>query len=222
MTRIVVKLGGAVARDAVSYPCALAEQGHEVCIVHGAGPQISLEMARRGIEVSFVNGRRVTTPEALAVVREVLERVNGELVRAVGDKAVGLMGDEIGLEAEQVAELGLVGNPLPSAPAAVVEALSFGKVPVVAPLARGPLNVNADETAAMLAVGIGAERVHFVTDVPGLLIGDEVVASIHADEAERLLAGGELRGGIIPKLTAALHAVRQGVVAEIGETAVIA
>jgi len=58
--------------------------------------------------------------------------------------------------------------------------------------------------------------------VPGLLIGAEVVASIHADEAERLLASGELRGGIIPKLTAAIHAARQGVVAEIGETAVTA
>jgi acetylglutamate kinase len=218
----VVKLGGAVARDAVSYPLALAEQGHEVCIVHGAGPQISLAMARRGIEVAFVNGRRVTTPEALAVVREALSEVNGELVEAVGDAAVGLMGDEIGLEAEQIPELGLVGNPLPSAPAAIVEALSSGKVPVVAPLARGPLNVNADEAAAMLAVGIGAERVHFVTDVPGLLLGDEVVASIHADEAEQLLATGDLQGGIIPKLTAALHAARQGVVAEIGETAVIA
>ena len=222
MTRIVVKLGGAVARDAVSYPLALAEQGHEVCIVHGAGPQISLEMARRGIEVAFVNGRRVTTAETLAVVREALEQVNSDLVEALGSSAVGLMGDEIGLEAEQVPELGLVGNPLPSTPPAVVEALTTGQVPVVAPLARGPLNVNADEAAAMLAVGIGAERVHFVTDVPGLLIGGEVVASIHADEAERLLASGELQGGIIPKLTAAVHAARQGVVAEIGETAVIA
>ena len=222
MTRIVVKLGGAVARDAVSYPLALAEQGHEVCIVHGAGPQISLEMVRRGIEVAFVNGRRVTTAETLAVVREALEQVNSDLVEALGSSAVGLMGDEIGLEAEQVPELGLVGNPLPSTPAAVVEALDAGQVPVVAPLARGPLNVNADEAAAMLAVGIGAERVHFVTDVPGLLMGTEVVASIHADEAEQLLASGDLRGGIIPKLTAAVHAARQGVVAEIGETVVIA
>jgi acetylglutamate kinase len=222
VTRIVVKLGGAVARDAVSYPLALAEQGHEVCIVHGAGPQISLEMARRGIEVAFVNGRRVTTAETLAVVREALEQVNSDLVEALGSSAVGLMGDEIGLEAEQVPELGLVGNPLPSTPAAVVEALDAGQVPVVAPLARGPLNVNADEAAAMLAVGIGAERVHFVTDVPGLLMGAEVVTSIHADEAEQLLASGDLRGGIIPKLTAAVHAARRGVVAEIGETAVIA
>ena len=222
MTRIVVKLGGAVARDSVSYPLALADQGHEVCVVHGAGPQISLEMAKRGIEVTFVHGRRVTTPEALVVVREALEQVNKHLVEALGDRAVGLMGDEIGLEAEQIPELGLVGNPLPSAPPAVVEALSAGRLPVVAPLARGPLNVNADEAAAMLAVGIQAEHVHFVTDVPGLLMGDEVVASIHADQAEELLASGELKGGIIPKLAAAIHAARQGVVAEIGETAVIA
>ena len=222
MTRIVVKLGGAVANDAVSYPLALAEQGHEVCVVHGAGPQISLEMARRGIEVTFVNGRRVTTAETLAVVREALEQMNSDLVEALGPSAVGLMGDEIGLEAEQVPELGLVGTPLPSAPLAVVEALVAGQVPVVAPLARGPLNVNAVEAAAMLAVGSEAERGQCVTDVPGLLMGTEVVASIHADEAEQLLASGELRGGIIPKLTAAVHAARRGVVAEIGETAVIA
>jgi acetylglutamate kinase len=220
--RAVVKLGGAIAHDSVAYPLALAEQGHEVCVVHGAGPQISLEMARRGIEVSFVHGRRVTTPEVLEVVREALIRVNRELVEAIGGSALGMMGDEIGLEAEQVAELGLVGNPLPSDLPALVEALERGRIPVVAPLARGPLNVNADEAASMIAVGIGAERVHFVTDVPGLLIGGETVASIHADEAERLLRGGELQGGIIPKLTAATHAARRGVVAEIGETAVIA
>ena len=222
MSRIVVKLGGAVARDAISYPIALADQGHAVCIVHGAGPQISLEMARRGIDVSFVHGRRVTTLEALEVVREALAQVNDELVRAVGKLGVGLMGDEIGLEAEQVSELGLVGNPLPSSPASVLEALAAGLIPVIAPLARGPLNVNADEAASMLAVGIEAERVHFVTDVPGLLMGGEVVASIHAHEAEQLLSSGELQGGIIPKLRAAVHAARQGVIAEIGETAVIA
>jgi acetylglutamate kinase len=222
VSRIVVKLGGAVARDSISYPLALADEGHAVCIVHGAGPQISLEMARRGIEVSFVHGRRVTTPEALEVVREALAQVNDELVQAVGERAVGLMGDEIGLEAEQVSELGLVGNPLPSAPAPVVEALEAGRIPVIAPLARGPLNVNADEAASMLAVGLEAERIHFVTDVPGLLMGGEVVASIHAHEAELLLDSGELQGGIIPKLRAAVHAARQGVIAEIGETAVIA
>jgi acetylglutamate kinase len=222
MSRIVIKLGGAVAHGAAEYVLEQAGRGHEVCVVHGAGPQISAEMARRGIEVAFVDGRRVTTPEALEVVREALAQVNRELAEAIGASAVALMGDEIGLVADQVPELGRVGNPLPSAPAEVVEALSAGRIPVVAPLASGPLNVNADEAAAMLAVGIGADRLHFLTDVPGLLQGGETVLSIQVDEAEALLASGELGGGIIPKLTAAVHAARNGVMAEIGETAVVA
>jgi acetylglutamate kinase len=220
--RIVVKLGGAIAHDSVSYPLALADRGDEVCIVHGAGPQISLELERRGMEIAFVHGRRVTTPEVLEVVREALVRVNAELVEAIGERAVGLMGNEIGLEAEPIPELGLAGRPLPSDMPLLLEALEEGKLPVVAPLGVGPLNVNADEAAAMIAVGIGADRVHFVTDVPGLLNGGETVASIHVDEAERMIASGELAGGIIPKLTAAVHAAREGVAAEIGETAVIA
>ena len=221
MSRIVVKLGGAVAAAGAAYVLELVAKGDEVCVVHGAGPQISAEMARRGIEASFVDGRRVTTPEALAVVRDSLAQVNGELCAGIGEAATGLMGDEIGLDAVQIPELGLVGNPLPSSPASVVDALTAGRIPVVAPLARGPLNVNADEAAAMLAVGISADRIHFLTDVPGLLQNGETVFSIHADEAEALLASGELRGGIIPKLTAAVHAARNGVVAEIGETAVV-
>ena len=82
-----------------------------------------------------------------------------------------LFGDEIGLDAVQVPELGLVGSPLPSSPPAIEEALAAGLIPVVAPLGVGPLNVNADEAAAALAVGLGAERLLFITDVPGLLLG---------------------------------------------------
>ena len=85
------------------------------------------------------------------------------------------MGDEIGLLAEQVEELGLVGDPLPSRPEAVLAALAAGLIPVVAPLAAGPLNVNADEAAAQLAVGIEADEIEFVTDVPGLLDQDGVL-----------------------------------------------
>jgi acetylglutamate kinase len=93
---------------------------------------------------------------------------------------------------------------------------------VVAPLAAGPLNVNADEAAAALAVGLGAERLLFVTDVPGLLHEGAVVPRIAAGEADLLLSGGELDGGIVPKLRAAVTAARLGVETEIGETAVLA
>ncbi len=83
------------------------------------------------------------------------------------------------------------------------------------------MNVNADETAVALAAGLGAERILFLTDVPGLLVGGAVAASIGAAEAERLLADG-LEGGIVPKLRAAIHAARLGLRAEIGETEVVA
>ena len=139
---------------------------------------------------------------------------------AIGPRAVGLMGDEIGLRAKRIPELGLVGEPLPCRPAAVEASLAAGLVPVVAPLAAGPLNVNADEMAAALAAGLGAEQIVFLTDVPGLLRDGAVVARIPADEAEDLLASGELEGGILPKLTAAVTAARLGVAASIGETAV--
>jgi acetylglutamate kinase len=93
---------------------------------------------------------------------------------------------------------------------------------VVAPLARGPLNVNADETAVALAAGLGSERILFVTDVPGLLLHGEVIASIGADQAERLLAADDLEGGIVPKLRAAVDAARLGLRVAIGETEVVA
>jgi acetylglutamate kinase len=177
-------------------------------------------MERFGLEIEFVRGRRVTSPAALMLVRRSLAEVNAALCTAIGPRALGLLGDEIGLQAEPVPELGLVGEPLPSRPRAVEAALAAGRIPVVAPLAAGPLNVNADEAAAALAVGMGAERILFLTDVPGVLLRGSVVETIPAGEADRLLDAGELEGGIVPKLRAAATAARLGVRAEIGETAV--
>jgi acetylglutamate kinase len=212
---IVLKFGGAALK---------AERelmlDDDVVVVHGAGPQISLEMERAGIPVEFVDGRRVTTHEGMKIVKASYQRVNTLLCEALGEKAVGLFGDEIGMKAEQVPELGLVGNAVPSRPQAIVDALDHGLIPVVAPLAEGPLNVNADDAAAALALGLGAEKIVFITDVDGLLIGGEVVDRIGVDDATDLLAGGTLEGGIIPKLHAAVTAARGGVPATIGRTAV--
>lgn len=220
--RVVLKLGGRVARDAAVEARALRDGGHEVVVVHGAGPQITAEMERRGITAEFVRGRRVTTPEALAVVRDGLLAVNAQVCQVLGADAVGLAGDEIGLEAEPVEGLGLVGDPIPSAPPAVLDVLADGGIPVVAPLARGPLNVNADEAAAALAVGLGADRIVFVSDVPGVLLDDAVVERLGADEADHLLGDGRFEGGIVPKLVAAIEAARGGVRASIGATEVVA
>jgi acetylglutamate kinase len=222
VSRLVVKCGGAVAADSAETILALAHAGAEVCVVHGAGPQITAEMRRFHVPVEFVGGRRVTSPAGLMLVRRSLIAVNESLCAAVGSRSVGLIGDEIGLEATPVPALGLVGEPVPSRPQQVESALTAGKIPVVAPLATGPLNVNADEAAAALAIGLEADRLLFVTDVPGLLFGGSVLPSIRVLDADRLLANGELEGGIVPKLQAAVHAARVGVRAEIGETAVLA
>ena len=219
---MIVKVGGAVAADSAARVLGLGSEGNQVVVVHGAGPQISAELAARAIPAEFVGGRRVTSADAIAVVREALVAVNRALCIALGETAIGLIGDEIGLQATQVPELGLVGDPSPSRPAAIEDALAAGRIPVVAPLAAGPLNVNADEMAAALAVGLGADRIFFLTDVAGLLLDGAVVDRIEADDAEQLLAEGLLEGGILPKLRAAVTAARLGVEAEIGETAVVA
>jgi acetylglutamate kinase len=220
--RVVLKLGGRVAAGTAERALGLRAAGYDVVVVHGAGPQITAEMERRGIAPAFVGGRRVTTPEVMDVVRESLRAVNAAVCAVLGPDAIGLAGDEIGLPAVAVPELGLVGQPTPSAPAAVTDALSAGRIPVVAPLAAGPLNVNADEAAAALAVGLGAERILFVSDVPGVIVDDEVVPALPAEEADRLLGAGSFEGGIVPKLMAAVVAVRGGVRAEIGVTQVVA
>jgi acetylglutamate kinase len=215
---VVLKLGGRVATEAVRD--ALAQAGGRAVVVHGAGPQISEGTARRGIEPRFVHGRRVTTPEVLEVVRESMDAVNADVCAAIGPAALALRGHEIGLRARRVWSLGLVGEPEPCAPKAILEALAAGRVPVVAPLAGGPLNVNADEAAAALAVGLGAERILFVSDVPGVLVEGTVADVLPADEAEAALDAGEFEGGIVPKLVAAVRAARGGVHASIGATEV--
>ncbi len=221
MSVVVLKLGGRVAADAARRAAQLREEGHDVVVVHGAGPQITAEVERRGLATTFVDGRRVTTAEVLEVVRESLADVNDEVCAAIGPDALALWGDAIGLHARRVEALGLVGDPEPTAPAEVRAALAAGRIPVIAPLAEGPLNVNADEAAAALAVGLGAERILFVTDVPGVLVDGAVVARLDADDAAARLAAGAFEGGIVPKLTAAVHAARGGVRASIGVTEVV-
>ncbi|HUJ54588.1 MAG TPA: hypothetical protein VLW49_01225 [Gaiellaceae bacterium] len=214
MSLVVLKVGGASV-GGIELP-----DGPTV-VVHGAGPQITEEMERRGLEPRFVGGRRVTTPEVLEIVRESFAAVSAEVCRAVGPRALPLHGEEIGLRAEPRPELGLVGSAVPSAPPAVTAALAAGLVPVVTPLAQGPLNVNADEAAAALAVGLGADRLLFLTDVPGVFHEGELLETIEAERAEALVGDGSFEGGIVPKLLAAARAARGGLVAEIGATAVV-
>jgi len=220
--RLVVKVGGAVAGESAGRILGLHEEGHEVIVVHGAGPQITDEMERRGISVEFVHGRRRTTRAGLDVVRESMEDVNASVCAELGELAAPVLGHVSGLLAVPVPPLGWVGDPLPCRPKAVLAALAAGRIPVVAPLAVGPLNVNADDAAAALALGLGAKRLVFLTDVPGLYVDDEVVDAIGVARANEMLDAGAFDGGIVPKLRAATLAAGSGITAHIGRTAVVA
>jgi acetylglutamate kinase len=222
MTRVVLKLGGRVATATARHAVELHDAGNEVIVVHGAGPQITAELRARGIPVRFSAGRRVTDPATLAVVRTSLVAVGAEVSAALGPAALHLVGDEIGLRARLLPALGLVGEPLPSRPLAVENTLAERRIPVVTPIAVGPLNVNADEAATALAAGLEADRIVFVSDVAGVYVEGAVVDCLHADLADELLGSGAFDGGIVPKLLAAVRAARLGIRTEIGETAVVA
>jgi acetylglutamate kinase len=224
MALTLVKCGGAALAKEPFVLERYVDPGSGVCIVHGAGTRISAALREAGIESTFAGGRRVTTEEALPIVREAFRQENRALCSEIGRRAYGLMGDDLGLEAERVPEFGQVGMLLPVVPSALRGILAADGIPVIAPLARcsnnhGPLNVNADDAAAVLAIALGADRLVFVSDVPGVLIDGQVVAQLSERDLSRL--NGQLSGGIVPKLQAAVLAAREGVRVNVGQTTVI-
>jgi acetylglutamate kinase len=233
---VVVKYGGnamtdnGLARAFAADVAFLRLAGLKPVVVHGGGPQISSMLGRLGIESEFRSGLRVTTPEAMDVVRMVLVgQVGRELVGLInqhGPFGVGLSGEDAGLftaerqsaivDGEPV-DIGLVGDVAQVRPEPVLDLVGAGRIPVVssvAPDQDGVVhNVNADTAAAALAVALNAEKLVVLTDVPGLYRDwpetTDVITEIGADELERMLPG--LDSGMVPKMTACLRAVRGGV-----------
>jgi acetylglutamate kinase len=233
---VVVKYGGnamtspelrqAFAADMVF----LRYCGLKPVVVHGGGPQISAMLGRLGIASEFRGGLRVTTPEAMDVVRMVLVgQVGRELVNLVngyGPFAVGLSGEDGGLFTAvrrsamvdgRPVDVGLVGDVGSVNPSAVTDLMAAGRIPVVstvAPDADGVLhNLNADTAAAALAIALTARKLVVLTDVSGLYTRwpDEssLVSQIGVDELAALLPS--LSAGMVPKMEACLRAVRGGV-----------
>jgi acetylglutamate kinase len=237
---IVVKYGGNAMIDA-GLKAAFAQDmvflrqvGLRPVVVHGGGPQINAMLDRLGIASEFKGGLRVTTPEAMEVVRMVLTgQVSRELVgliNAYGPVAVGLSGEDGGLlgaerrhaivQGEPV-DVGLVGDVVQVDPRAVEDLLLAGRIPVVSTIAPDKddptqvLNVNADTAASALAVALGAKKLIVLTDVEGLYTSwpdrDSLVERITAPELSELLPG--LESGMVPKMEACLRAVEGGVAA---------
>ena len=233
---VVVKYGGnAMVDDELRRAFAadmvfLRLAGLKPVVVHGGGPQISSMLGRLGIASEFRGGLRVTTPEAMDVVRMVLVgQVGRELVGLInehGPFAVGLSGEDARLftavrrpayvDGEAV-DVGQVGDVDSVNVSAVTDIVAAGRIPVistVAPDADGVLhNLNADTAAGALAVALGARKLVVLTDVPGLYTDwpdtGSLVSQIAGDELAALLP--RLEAGMVPKMEACLRAVKGGV-----------
>ena len=197
--------------------------GIKAVVVHGGGPQITARLSELGMKSEFIDGLRVTPPEAIEVVRDVLmnqiSKPLAEMIEQAGARAAVFNGETEGLFIASItrADLGLVGEVLSVDATSIMNSLASGAIPVVstvAPDSSGQLvNVNADLAAASLSVALGAEKLVVLTDVPGLYSDwpnkDSLVSELTASELEELLP--DLESGMIPKMQACLNAVQGGV-----------
>ncbi|MEU4469111.1 acetylglutamate kinase [Streptomyces sp. NPDC024017] len=239
---VVIKFGGnAMVDDDLKTAFAmdvlyLRHAGLHPVVVHGGGPQINAQLDRLGLESRFENGLRVTTDEAMDVVRMVLAgQVQRELVGLLnvhGAHAVGLTGEDARLMTAvkryahkdgTPVDIGRVGEVTRVDAGIVRDLIDNGRIPVISSIARpeddkdaaegGVFNVNADTAAAAVAAALGAEMLLILTDVEGLYRNwphsDEVIPRLTAGELAKLLPG--LASGMVPKMEGCLHAVNNGV-----------
>jgi acetylglutamate kinase len=209
----------------------LQQAGFPPVIVHGGGPAISDTLTRLGIETEFVGGLRKTNEAVLDVVEMVLAGlINKEIVRKIqqsGAKALGLSGvDGHLIEAQPVtntAEVGLVGDVTAVNAELIRGIVTMGYIPVIAPIGLGSdgnqrFNINADTAAGAVASQLGVERMIVVTDVPGIMKtvdGEkQVLPSVTVAEIEAMIQSGDIYGGMIPKVRAAIQCI-QGKVKEV-------
>lgn len=237
---VVVKFGGhamvdeQLKRDFALDIILLKYIGINPVVVHGGGPQISDLLKRLGKESRFVGGMRVTDKETMDVVEMVLVgQVNQEivgLINGLGGNAVGLSGRDGNLivgrkivHAEvngddgppEIIDLGRVGEVtgVNTEVLAILDRESF--IPVIAPVGVGEggevLNINADLVAGALGARLSAEKLILLTDVPGVMRGGKLISTLTAAQARDLVAGGDVSGGMIPKIECALAALAGGV-----------
>jgi len=235
---ILIKFGGSamdnpelvksLMRDIV----VMEAMGLNPVVVHGGGKAISKAMQEAGLEARFVNGLRVTTPEAIDIVERTLSgTINPglvEMMRSAGGKAVGIPGTNV-FVGEKLMEkdpegnpvdIGMVGRVIGCQLARVEEALALELTPVISPLARElgthhALNVNADLAAAALARELKPVKLVYISDVPGLMRDPSdpstIIKSINRKEAFQLIEEGVISGGMIPKVKSAVDALNAGV-----------
>ena len=227
----VMKCGGSTL---AALPNSFYEQLHQLqedgivpVIVHGGGPAISGMLDKLGIESEFIGGLRKTDEAVLDVVEMVLAgQINKQIVRRltqVGAKAIGLSGTDGGLiQAEPVpnaAQVGFVGDVTHVNASLLAGLVDMNHMPVIAPVgldrAGQRYNINADTAAGAVAAHLGAEQLIVVTDVPGIMRsgpeGKVVLPVVTTEEVEAMIESGDIYGGMIPKVQAAMKCLEGGV-----------
>ncbi len=227
---VVVKFGGHamtdpdLSRTFAEDVVLLRSVGLKPVVVHGGGPQIGSLLERLGKTSEFRDGLRVTDAETLDVARMVLVgKVGRDIVGAInvhGAQAVGLSGEDGGLITAKARnpELGFVGDVVSIQPGIIERLLAEEMIPVVSTIGSDnsgqAYNINADTVAGALAGALGAEKVVYLTDVPGLLVDVDdptsVIARSNVLELESMISAGAISGGMIPKVRACMDAVMSG------------
>jgi acetylglutamate kinase len=192
-------------------------------IVHGGGKEITAALSKFGIESRAVDGLRVTDERSLGVVEMVLSgAVNKRLVakfNASGLSAIGLSGVDLGLMRAvklmpKGQDIGLVGEIVQVRSEVIEGFLGGGIVPIISPISLGldglTYNVNADHAALKVALAVGSSTLVFVTNVEGVMADEKVFSRLNPSKAEELIGQGKIYGGMIPKVTSALEAVKSG------------
>jgi acetylglutamate kinase len=222
----VVKFGGSLMQDARARRGFLAEAARlskkiGLVLVHGGGPDINAALEKQGITAKFVKGRRVTDDATMDVVESVLSgRVNKSLageLNFLGARAAGLSGrDGALLLTKPVKGLGRVGAPHKVNPLILKTLLVAGFLPVLSSVGfnarHGAANVNADEAASAVAVALKARKLIYLTDVAGVLdAAQKTIPVIRAGGLQKLIDGGVITGGMIPKVLSCAAALKAGV-----------
>ncbi len=230
---IVVKYGGSamidpeLQKNVIKDVTLLKLVGFKPIIVHGGGKEISRWVGKVGKEAQFVNGLRVTDEETMEIAEMVLNRVNKNLVAMVqelGVNAVGISGKDGGLikcekKYSDGQDIGFVGNITQVDPKVLYNLLENDFLPIVAPVGTDDqfqsYNINADDAACAIAKAIGADKLVFLTDVEGLYRDFEdkssFISRLTASEADAMIGGGIIGGGMLPKLSNCTSAIRNGV-----------
>jgi len=229
---IVIKYGGSILGDEKIRKGVLEDivflnfMGLRPVLVHGGGPNISERMRQEGKKAEFIDGMRVTDEETLGVVEEELQSINDLIVKEISEqeaKAVGLNGRDkniIQVEKKKAKiDLGLVGHIVGIESEPILEELRKDKIVVILPMGRGKdkktYNVNADEAAAAIAAGLEAEKLVLLTNVKGIMRNyDDLhsfLSTLTISEAKGLVDEKIIQEGMIPKVSACINALEQGV-----------